>query len=97
MALDEKKAWVLWPEYFDSSRSRDEGRKVAKDISVADPSLDMLTSAVKSLGVQYKVEADKSYPGNWHHKKGRVLVEKAMPKSLLVLKVAQYMRRSQRS
>ena len=31
MALDEDKAWVLWPEYFDISRSRAEGRKVGKD------------------------------------------------------------------
>src|SRR5512145_2701566 len=97
MALDEKKAWVLWPEYFDSTRSRAEGRKVAKEISVQDPSLEMLTAAVRSLGVEYMVEAEKSYPGEWYYKKGRVLVEKAMPKSLLVLKVGQYLRRTQRS
>ena len=97
MAWDEEKAWVLWPEYFDSSRSRLTGRKVAKNLSVPIPSLDQIVSAVKHLGLQYKVEADKSFPGNWIEKRGRVLVERSMPKTKLIKAVGEYLRRTQRS
>jgi signal recognition particle subunit SRP19 len=93
VALDEKKAWVLWPEYFDISRSRAEGRKVAKDLAVSAPTLDMLVLAVKHLGLQHKAEPDKSYPSAWHEKKGRVLVERTLPKTLLMDKVGQHLKK----
>jgi signal recognition particle subunit SRP19 len=93
VALDEDKAWVLWPEYFDISRSRAEGRKVGKDIAVASPTLDMLVIAVKHLGLQYKAEPEKAYPGAWHQKRGRVLVERTLPKTLLLKKVGQHLKK----
>jgi signal recognition particle subunit SRP19 len=93
VALDEEKAWVLWPEYFDISRSRAEGRKVAKERAVPSPTLDMLVLAVKHLGLQHKAEPDKSYPGAWHEKKGRVLVERTLPKTLLMDKVGQHLKK----
>jgi signal recognition particle subunit SRP19 len=97
MALDEKKAWVLWPEYFDSNRSRLSGRKVAKNLAVPSPTLDQLVAAVRTLGMQYKVQSEKSYPGNWVEKNGRVLVERSIPKSQLVKKVGEHVRRNHRS
>lgn len=97
MALDEDKAWVLWPEYFDSGRSRAAGRKVSKELAIKDPTLEMIVAALKSLGLEHKIEADKAFPGNWHAHMGRVLVSHSMPKTLLLLKVSQYMRGHQRS
>jgi signal recognition particle subunit SRP19 len=97
MPLDEDKAWVLWPEYFDSSRTRAAGRKVSKELAVKDPTLEMIVAALKNLGLDYKVEEDKAFPGNWHAHLGRILVSHSMPKTLLLLKVSQYMVRHQRS
>ena len=97
MAWDEEKAWVLWPEYFDSTRTRLNGRKVSKSRAVPEPTLDQLVAAVRHLGLQYKAESEKSYPGNWVQKKGRVLVERSMTKGQLTAKVGEYLVKHQRS
>ncbi|MGD1060260.1 MAG: signal recognition particle subunit SRP19/SEC65 family protein [Methanomassiliicoccales archaeon] len=95
--MDEKKAWVLWPEYFDAGRTRASGRKVKKELAVPNPTLEMLEKAVKRLGAEYAVQAEKSYPGAWYDKKGRILVEKTLTKSQLLVKVGESLVRSQRS
>ena len=97
MALDEDTAWVLWPEYFDRSRPRSQGRKVKKALAVNDPGVDLVVSALRKLGLEHKVEREKSYPANWFSKKGRVLVERTMPKSQLVQKVGEQLGKLQRS
>jgi signal recognition particle subunit SRP19 len=97
MALDEDTAWVLWPEYFDASRSRDQGRKVKRSLAVKEPSVELITKAVEKLGLEYEVETEKSYPSNWHGHKGRVLVQKTMKKSQLLARIGQEISKAQRS
>lgn len=97
MALDEDTAWVLWPEYFDAKRTRADGRKVRKGMAVSDPSIELISKALQRLGLEHKLEAEKSYPSNWHGHKGRVLVEKTMRKSELLAKVGQEISKIQRS
>ncbi len=89
MALDEDTAWVLWPEYFDRSRPRSQGRKVEKSMAINNPDVDLISKALRQLGLEHKVERDKSYPGNWFSKGGRVLVQKIGPKSQLVREVGE--------
>jgi signal recognition particle subunit SRP19 len=92
MAFDADKAWVLWPEYFDSSRTRAEGRRVKKSMAIAEPQISMLIKAVEKLGLQWKLEEGKSYPGAWWNKQGLLLVENNMPKSQLLPKVAEVLK-----
>ena len=89
MALDEDTAWVLWPEYFDIKRSRDQGRKVNKNLAISEPTVEVISKALEKLGIQHKVETEKSYPSNWHGHNGRVLAEKTMKKSELLAKIGQ--------
>jgi signal recognition particle subunit SRP19 len=97
MALDEDTAWVLWPEYFDRSRPRSQGRKVKKGLAINDPDVDLISKALNQLGLEHKVEREKKYPANWFSKGGRVLVEKTGPKSNLVQKVGEALVKAQRS
>ncbi|HUT27169.1 MAG TPA: signal recognition particle subunit SRP19/SEC65 family protein [Methanomassiliicoccales archaeon] len=97
MALDEDTAWVLWPEYFDRSRPRSQGRKVKKGLAINNPNVDVISSALKQLGQEHKVEREKSYPANWISKGGRVLVQKGLPKSQLLQKVGEALIKAQRS
>jgi signal recognition particle subunit SRP19 len=92
MAFDADKAWVLWPEYFDSTRTRAEGRRVKKNMAIPEPQMPMLIKAVEKLGLQYKIEEGKSYPGAWWNKQGLLLVENNMPKSQLLPKVAEVLK-----
>lgn len=92
MPFDEEKAWVLWPEYFDSARTRAQGRKVPKGLAIPEPTLEALTLALKRQGLQFKLEPEKAYPGDWYAKRGRVLVERSQPKTLLILKTGEALR-----
>lgn len=66
---------TVYPQYFDKNLSLSQGRKVPEKLAVKEPSLNDITKALKRLKLQYTVEKDKSYPGKWYEKTGRVLVE----------------------
>ncbi len=88
MAYDEDTAWVIWPEYFDKSRSRAQGRRVPISQAIASPSLEALEKAVSQLGLEYVVETDKAHPSNWWEGKGRIRIERVGPKSELLSEIA---------
>ena len=97
MALDADKAWVLWPEYFDSSRSRSQGRRVPKELSIQNPQMENIIKAVDTLQLGHKMEEGKSYPAAWWNKQGLLLVENNMPKNELLIKVAQKLKKIQKN
>ena len=66
---------TIWPQYLNKNLTLKEGRKIAKEYAVADPSLSDVERAVKRLGLQHSVQKDVAYPGKWYEKSGRVLVE----------------------
>jgi signal recognition particle subunit SRP19 len=66
---------TIWPQYLDKNLTLNEGRKVSKEIAVADPSLSDIERALKRLGLSYNIDRERSYPGKWYEKSGRVLVE----------------------
>lgn len=77
------KKWCIWLSNVDSSKSRKEGRKIAKGLSIKNPSLEELFEASKNLGLN--PEIDKSfYPkeqGKEEKKMGRIFVEKKYSKT----------------
>ena len=85
---------VLYPAYFDASRSRDRGRRVAKRVAVDAPTVDDIAEAAKALGLEPKVEADKAFPSTPWRKEGRVLVRADYYKTSVVRKVAEKLKAS---
>ena len=66
---------TIWPQYLNKDLSLSEGRKIAKDDCVANPTVNDIEKALKRLGLEYNVQNEFSYPGKWYEKSGRVLVE----------------------
>ena len=87
VSRDEDK-YVIWPICFDKSVSRLEGRKVSKKHSVEKPSVEAISKAAKSLGLNPVLEKNCSYPSRNSKKEGRVLIDKKEPKSRLLWKIA---------
>ena len=86
---------VLWPQYFDASLSREEGRRVPLKYAIKDPTVDEIAQAAKSLGYDTVIERDVRYPARWWEKKGRVLVRKTASKQKILHAVSRrlaYMR-----
>ncbi len=90
MAYDDDNAIVLWPEYFDISRSRAEGRRLPKSLCVDKPNLDIIAKGAMILDLEYKIIEDAAYPSNSNEKNGCVRVEKGkMKKTTLLSKIGE--------
>jgi signal recognition particle subunit SRP19 len=80
--------YVVWPIYFDKSVSRLAGRKIAKKHSVEKPSIESISKAAKSLGLNPVLEKNYAYPSKHWKIEGRILIDKKDSKSKLLVKIA---------
>lgn len=87
--------YVLWPIYFDRSRSRQDGRRVSRQLAVKNPSVDDVAAAAKKLELDPEVEADAAHPSRWWKQEGRVLVAQQGSKTEIVRDVATELNKKQ--
>ena len=72
---EQVKTWQsLYPVYFDSSRTRAQGRRVNKELAVENPLAREICDAVAGLGLSVALDASKTHPKDWANP-GRVKVE----------------------
>lgn len=67
---------VIWPAYLDGDLTRAEGRRVATELAVSEPTVDEIAQAVQQVGYDAVIERGKSYPREYEPR-GRVLVKDA--------------------
>ena len=79
---------VLWPAYFDLTKTRSQGRRVPRRLAKANPSIDDIAKALESLSVPYRIVRDAAYPRVPYERKGMILVKKIMPKNKFIKEVA---------
>lgn len=84
---------ILYPAYFDSSKSKKEGRKLQKKLCVQSPKLQELENAARALGLTPASE-QKSYPKSWWERSGRVVVNKKRKKGEVLKEVARKLKES---
>ena len=90
MAYDDDNAIVIWPEYFDKTRTRAEGRRLPIELCVNEPSLDIIAKGAMILDLEYKIFEDMAYPANWTAKSGCVRIERGkMPKTALLNEIGK--------
>jgi signal recognition particle subunit SRP19 len=87
--MPEKDKLVVWPIYFDSTRSRSEGRMVSIHEGVKEPTLDNIITAALKAGLKPEIEREKRHPKTWHESSGRILIPKKGPKSAALKKIAR--------
>ena len=65
----------LWTGYFDSKLSRSSGRRVPREASVPNPTLETVAWAAKSVGIsKMKRDAEASHPSLPHQQEGRLVL-----------------------
>lgn len=79
---------VVWPANLDSTKSRKEGRKLAKGLALQAPKLDEISEASRRLSLDFEPAAAKSRPGNWWEKGGYLTVAKKRRRSELLRSLA---------
>lgn len=80
---------IIWPAYFDQTKTRKNGRRVPKSLAVVSPKIGELQEAAVKLGLHGEVVEEASYPKNPWSKTGMILVEKKVPKEQILKKLAR--------
>lgn len=85
---------IVWLDYFNKNLSRKKGRKVSKNISVYDPTMQELIGASKTLELDF-VEEDINnqarYPRRAFVKSGYIMISKRDKKSSVINQIAKEM------
>jgi len=87
--LRKKDKTIIWPTYFDSTKTREEGRRISKSLAVASPKVLEVKKAVESLGLDHELVLDVSYPKIPWLKTGLISMAKKQPKNHTVKSIAE--------
>jgi signal recognition particle subunit SRP19 len=85
---------IVWLDYFNKNLSRKKGRKVSKNISVYDPTMQELIGASKTLELDFSEEDINNqarYPRRAFVKSGYIMISKRDKKSSVVNQIAKEM------
>jgi signal recognition particle subunit SRP19 len=85
---------IVWLDYFNKNLSRKKGRKVSKNISVYDPTMQELIGASKTLELDFSEEDINNqarYPRRAFVKSGYIMISKTGKKSSVINQIAQEM------
>jgi signal recognition particle subunit SRP19 len=74
-SLRKQRERVLWPVYFDSSKTRREGRRISKALGTPKPSLKELVESAKRLGWEPEIEVEAAHPAIPWRRTGRISVQ----------------------
>lgn len=80
---------ILWPTYFDSARTRREGRRIPKNLAVASPRVSELKDAADKLHLNCELVADAAFPKVPWSKSGSILVQKRQSKEATIREMAK--------
>ncbi len=65
---------IIWPAYLDADLTRSEGRRVANELAVSEPTVDEIARAVQQVGYDAVIERGKTYSREYEPR-GRVRVK----------------------
>jgi signal recognition particle subunit SRP19 len=84
---------ILWPNYFDGTKSWNEGRRIGRNLAIERPTVDELARAAEMSGIPYKIDKSAAYPNAWWEKSGRLFVSRVMPKKKLLVSIARNLKK----
>ena len=80
---------VLWPVYFDSNKTRMEGRRVPKKLAIPSPKLEEIQKAVKRMGLRHEIVPNAVHPRSPWQKTGLLIIPKKDSKAKTLRKIAK--------
>jgi signal recognition particle subunit SRP19 len=80
---------VMWPAYFDSTRTKKDGRQVPKNLAVPSPRISEIEDAVARIGLEHEVVSSAAYPRTSWLKNGMLLVKKNEAKNQTLRRIAK--------
>jgi len=80
---------IIWSAYFDSAKTRKNGRRVVKNLAVVSPRVTEIKDAVEKLRLSCEIVADVAYPKTPWLKTGMLLVQKKQSKDRTISEIAK--------
>jgi len=80
---------VLWNVYFDSTKTRLEGRRVPKSLATPSPKLEEIRKAVERVGLRPETVDDAAHPSSPWQKTGLLAIPKKGSKAKILQKIAK--------
>jgi len=80
---------VLWPVYFDSTKTRLEGRRVPKSLATPSPKLEEIRKAVEGVGLRHEIVAEAAHPSIPWQKTGLLAIPKKGSKAKTLQQIAR--------
>jgi signal recognition particle subunit SRP19 len=84
---------IIWPAYFDSMRSINDGRRVSKGLAVPSPRISEIKDATERLGLAHELVVDAGYPKTPWVKAGVLLVDKKGSKTQTIAMIAKQLQK----
>lgn len=86
---------IIWPAYFDSAKTRKEGRRIVKNLAISVPKASEVKEAADKLHLVCELVSDKGYTKTPWLKTGMVLVKKNKEmKEGLIQKIASQLQKN---
>jgi signal recognition particle subunit SRP19 len=79
---------IIWPAYFDLTKTRKDGRQISKSLAVPSPKILEIKDAAEKIGLKCELVPDAGYPKTPWLKTGMLLVNKKEPKDRIIENVA---------
>jgi len=87
---------IFWPQYFDSKRTRAQGRRVPIKYAIDRVNVKDLNLSIRKLGYNAQVESNYKYPRSWWDDSGRIVVDtKGKKKSNVLIEIAKELKKTQ--
>jgi signal recognition particle subunit SRP19 len=80
---------IIWPAYFDSTKTRRDGRRIPKSLAVPSPKILEVKDAAEKIGLECELVGDAGYPKTPWLKTGMLLVKKNESKDKIIKRVAK--------
>jgi signal recognition particle subunit SRP19 len=85
---------IIWPTYFDSTRSASGGRRVPKNRAVPSPRITEIKEAAERLGLAHELVGEVGYPKTPWLKTGMLLVDKTGSKTQTISTIAKQLQKT---
>lgn len=80
---------IIWPTYFDSTKTRKNGRRIPKNLSVPSPRILEVKDAAEKLGMECELVEGAGYSKTPLLKAGLLLVKKSEAKEKTIKRIAK--------
>jgi len=84
---------IIWAAYFDSIKTRKDGRRIPKNLAVPSPRTSEIKDALDKIHLDCELVADVAYPKTPWLKTGMLLVKKKESKDKTIREIAKQLQK----